>query len=81
MKITPGKCPFSPIVTGSLVALLLNPVMAFAVESGSKVQNEMSAVFAGIGFLALVSLSVIGGLAYLWYRHSKYKKQKVILDV
>lgn len=67
--------------TAGFIVFTLLPFLSFSAESGASAQEDLSAIFLGLGFLAFISIGVIGLLAYLWHRHSKYKKQKVILDI
>lgn len=43
--------------------------------------SQVNIVVGGLFLLVFMKLVVAGILGYLWYRHSKYKKEKVILDI
>jgi hypothetical protein len=58
------------------------PVMG--AEGGKETQSaayQSNIIVGSLMALVAIKFSIAGTLGYLWYRKSKYKKQKVILDV
>ena len=68
---------FSIICFGLLIA----PLQLLGGEGQPTAQNQVSFVVACLGILVFMKFLVIGVLGYLWHRNSKYKKQKIILDI
>ncbi len=53
-------------------------------ESVTQTQSaayQSNIIVGSLMALVAMKFSIVGILGYLWYRKSKYKKQKVILDV
>ena len=66
-----------------LFGLLLLSTSLLASDQGAVQQDvgqQTNLIVAGLMALVAVKFSIAGMLTYLWYRKSKYRKQKVILD-
>jgi len=58
--------------------------MATQAQSGYGVvgeQEKYNVLIVGLFGLIFVMFAIMGVIGYLWYRKSKYKKKKVILNV
>jgi hypothetical protein len=67
-----------------LTALFLLATPLIGAESGTETQSaayQSNVIVGSLMALVAIKFSIAGTLGYLWYRKSKYKKQKVILDV
>jgi hypothetical protein len=61
--------------------LLTSPLLAADAGSGQPdAGQQTNLIVAGLMAFVAVKFTIAGTLAYLWYRKSKYRKQKVILD-
>lgn len=67
----------------SFLLVAASPLIG-AEEASTKandVAHQSNMIVASLATLVLIKFTIAGTLGYLWYRNSKYKKQKVILDV
>ncbi len=73
-------------LTGTLLLTLFfvlgfSPLILNGSTAADTSQQNVNIVVGGLFLLVFIKLLVAGILGYLWYRNSKFKKQKVILDV
>ncbi len=56
--------------------------MALAEDATSNSANsQVNIVVGGLFLLVFMKFLIAGIIGYLWYRHSKFKKEKIILDI
>lgn len=71
-----------PKITLILLFFVLKGPVALAQGSEeTTVNDQVNIVVGGLFLLVFIKIMIAGIIGYLWYRKSKFRKEKVILDV